>query len=408
MLKAFCKRRKGTLVLLGIALAVLAFAWIKIRAVPGTFQHVYAAPQPVAAEEGAQETNGGLREARLKTRELETELEGACEDATLYALAQPAAVSVPDGGKSASTRLVGVEESWFYLNSPVLLNGRLLYPDECIYGERVALVDEQLAVALFQYAEPLGEEIEVAGQRYRIVGVIKAGKRVGDQMDYSLYVPLRSLEETNVSLTALVYEARPVQGAGGWSAFQTASQKLGEGTTISLVKERMNAAMPMRMLFTLCGMAMALWGVRRMNRRSARFAAAYHDCLQTQYAAHLVGFAAVRLLLLALGYLACAAALAWLFTRLVEPVYTFPEWVPAVLVEPKDIQTAFWNVWQSSATVVEYRTPELLRLRFLREVMAWSCGAAALLLGSLAGAGSVLFKRPAPGEQPPAEGAERS
>lgn len=121
----------------------------------------------------------------------------------------------------------------------MLLNGRLLYPDRSIYGERVALVDEQLAVALFQYAEPLGEEIEVAGQRYRIVGVIKAGKRVGDQMDYSLYVPLRSLEETNVSLTALVYEARPVQGAGGWSAFQTAAQKLGDGTTISLLKERM-------------------------------------------------------------------------------------------------------------------------------------------------------------------------
>ena len=260
MLKAFCKRRKGTLVLLGIALAALAFVWIKIQAVPSTFQHVYAAPQPVAAEEGAQETNGGLREARLKTRELETELEGACEDATLYALAQPAAVSVPDGGKSASTRLVGVEESWFYLNSPVLLNGRLLYPDECIYGERVALVDEQLAVALFQYAEPLGEEIEVAGQRYRIVGVIKAGKRVGDQMDYSLYVPLRSLEETNVSLTALVYEARPVQGAGGWSAFQTAAQKLGDGTTISLIKERMNAAMPMRMLFTLLGI---WWDLRQ-------------------------------------------------------------------------------------------------------------------------------------------------
>ena len=34
MLKAFCKRRKGTLVLLGIALAVLAFVWIKIQAVP--------------------------------------------------------------------------------------------------------------------------------------------------------------------------------------------------------------------------------------------------------------------------------------------------------------------------------------------------------------------------------------
>ena len=123
----------------------------------------------------------------------------------------------------------------------------------------------------------------------------------------------------------------------------------------------------------------------------------------------LVGFAAGRLLLLALGYVACAAALAWLFTRLVEPVYTFPEWVPAVLVEPKDIQTAFWNVWQTSATVVEYRTPELLRLRFLREVMAWSCGACALLIGSLTGAASMLFKRPAPdGEQSSTECAERS
>lgn len=408
MLKAFCKRRKGTLVLLVIALAAMAFAWVNIQAVPGTFQHVYAAPQPAAAAEDEKETNSGLRDARLKTRELETELEGACEDMTLYALSQPASVSIPDGGKSVSARLVGVEESWFYLKSPVLLNGRQLYPDECVYGERVAMVDEQLAVALFQYAEPLGEEIEIGGQRYRIVGVIKAGKRVGDQMDYSLYVPLRSLEDTNVALTALVYEARPVQGAGGWSAFQAASQKLGDGTTISLVKERMNAAMPMRMLFTLCGMAMALWGVRWMNRRSARFAGAYRERLQTQYAARLMGFAVGRLVLLALGYLACAAALAWLFTQLVAPVYTFPEWVPAILVEPKDIQTAFWNVWQTSATVVEYRTPELLRLRFLREVMAWSCGAVALLLGSLAGAGGVLFKRSVPGEPSPAEGAEWS
>ncbi len=347
----------------------------------------------MAAEEGAQETNGGLREARLKTRELETELEGACEDATLYALAQPAAVSVPDGGKSASTRLVGVEESWFYLNSPVLLNGRLLYPDECIYGERVALVDEQLAVALFQYAEPLGEEIEVAGQRYRIVGVIKAGKRVGDQMDYSLYVPLRSLEATNVSLTALVYEARPVQGAGGWSAFQTAAQKLGDGTTISLIKERMNASMPMRMLFTLLGMALALWGVMVDEPPERALCLRLSRPLQTQYAARLVGFAAGLLLLLALGYVACAAAwpgcLPVWWSRCIPSRNGCPRcwWSPRISRPPSG------TCGQTSATVVEYRTPELLRLRFLREVMAWSCGACALLIGSLTAQAACFFKR---------------
>ena len=77
--------------------------------------------------------------------------------------------------------------------------------------------------------------------------------------------------------------------------------------------------------------------------------------------------------------------LARLFVLLVEPVYTFPEWVPAILVEPKDIQAAFWNVWQKPAAAAEWRTPELLRLRFYRELMGWSAGAAALLTGSLWG-----------------------
>lgn len=386
MLKAFCKRRKGTLVLLALALTVTAYAWMSIRAVPGTFQHVFPAPQAAAPAEGQQPVNSGLRDVRGRLKELDTELEGACEDGTLYAVAQPAAVSVPDTERSASTRLVGVEASWFYRHAPVLLNGRQLYPDECIYGQRVALLDEQLAVELFQYAEPLGEEIELAGETYRIVGVVKGGKRVGDQTEHSLYVPLRALESSSVTLNALVYEAYPVEGAGGWPAFQSAAKKLGEGTTISLPKERMNAAMPMRLLFGLCGMALALWGVRWMNRQSGRFARDYSARLETQYASRMLGFTAGRVLLLALGYAVCAAVLAWLFTKLVEPVYTFPEWVPAVLVEPKDIQTAFWNVWQTPAAVAEYRTPQLLRLRFFRELMGWACGAAGVLLGSLAGA----------------------
>ena len=78
---------------------------------------------------------------------------------------------------------------------------------------------------------------------------------------------------------------------------------------------------------------------------------------------------------------AVVAALAGLFVVLIQPVFTFPEWVPAVLVEPQDIAAAFWNVWQDTATVMELRTPEVLRSRFFSRLMGWACGFGALALG---------------------------
>ena len=389
MLKALWRKRRGTLVMLAILAAAMAWGWLAVRAVPDTFQHVWPAPAPVSAAEGEKPQNSWLRQTRYAAEGLSTPLDGACEGGALYAVAQPAAVGVEDG-KSVSARLVGVEKSYFQLHEPVLLNGRQLYPDECTYGERVAMVDEQLAVALFQYAEPLGEKLVLDGQAYRIVGVIKAGKQVGDGVDYALYVPLRALEKSGVTLTAMVYEARPVKGAGGWPVFQAEAAKLGEGTTVSLVKEKMNAAMPLRLLVCLCLGAAALYGVKGMNWA---FAARWRERIQEQYATRLLGWALWRCLLLLVGYAACAAALAGVFVKLVEPVYTFPEWVPAVLVEPKDIQTAFWNVWQTPATVAEYRMPQLIRLRFLRELLGWCAGLAGLLLGSLWGRLTAMLER---------------
>ena len=123
-----------------------------------------------------------------------------------------------------------------------------LYPDECTYGERVALLDEQLAVALFQYAEPLSEEIQIAGEKYRVIGIVRDHKRVGDQEEYSLYVPYRSLVCFHASvMSCVIFEGKPVKGAGGWAAFQSAAKQLSEsGSTHSLPKESMNGKMPLR------------------------------------------------------------------------------------------------------------------------------------------------------------------
>lgn len=46
MLKALWKKRRGTLAMLAVLAAILAWGWFAVRAVPDTFQHVWPASAP--------------------------------------------------------------------------------------------------------------------------------------------------------------------------------------------------------------------------------------------------------------------------------------------------------------------------------------------------------------------------
>ena len=86
------------------------------------------------------------------------------------------------------------------------------------------------------------------------------------------------------------------------------------------------------------------------------------------------------ILLFCLGYGGAAALAAMLMNYIIQPVYTFPEWIPAVLVEWEDIAAAFWKVWQTSATLRELRSPEILRLRYFTLLIQGCSAAAGVLL----------------------------
>lgn len=178
------------------------------------------------------------------------------------------------------------------------------------------------------------------------------------------------------------------------AAFQSAAKRFSEnGSTYSLPKESMNGKMPLRILLVAAGWVLTLYLIRILNRLFSRVCAAYRRKLRDEYANRLLGWLLLRAVGLLIGYAACVAALAGLFVVLIQPVFTFPEWVPAVLVEPQDIAAAFWNVWQDTATVMELRTPEVLRSRFFSRLMGWACGFGALALGCLWGGLRQEFNR---------------
>lgn len=395
------------LALLSLA-AALAALWL-LGGVPAHYQYLWPAPAPLAAAQSdATQTvrNAGLREARLRMDAFRETLSGACEPVTLFAVLDGVSVIADrDNAQAATARLEALNDGAFALKPLLLKGGRLLYPDEMRTGQRVALVDEKLAVALFNYAEPLERYLLLDGERYRIVGIVNDRRQVGDHSDYSLYIPYRAAENSGLTLTALCIQTQPVPGSGGWAAFESATAALGkQGTAISLTKERMNAVLPLRVVGCLFGFLALVFGLQVLAAQSVRLYRAFRLRLREQYALRLTPWLVLRALPLALGYALCAVAFARLFMVLVEPVYTFPEWIPKVLVEPNDIATAFWDVWQRQATVLTLRSPELLRAHFVRTLMGWACGTLALAGGLLAGRlGATLRGRFAP-PQPLPEG----
>lgn len=403
-MQAFMKRYRlwAPCVLGLLSLALALYALFSLAAVSGHYQYLWPAPAPVAVSGGnnagtgdsagsdtgkdAKTVNTGLREARQGMEALNEQLEGACEGTTLFAVADGASVIAKmDNATAITARVEAIDDGAYQLKPITLKSGRLIYSDELITGEHVAMVDEKLAVALFNYAEPTDRVLLLGDEKYRIVGIVNDAKRVGDHQEYTLYVPYRAVEKTSQVMDALCVETSPIRGAGGWSAFETATASLStRGTAISLPKEAMNAALPLRVLVCLFGMMAVLFAIRALSVQSMALYRGYRTRLQEQYAVRLLPWLAWRAVLLGLGYAACAVVFAQVFMVLVEPVYTFPEWIPTVLVEPKDISTAFWNVWQKQASLFELRSPELQRIRFFRSVMGWACGGLTLAGGMLA------------------------
>lgn len=243
--------------------------------------------------------------------------------------------------------------------------GRLMYPEELKRGDRVIVLDEQLALALFRVGDPIGREVRLGGENFRVIGVVRHQKRVGDSLNYGAYIPLNCATNMQLQLDVLQVEAAPRKGVGADVSFRTVVKAWYDGgTVINLSKEGTGAWLWLRVLGFVAGGLLLLRVIRGLNGSVKYFARETRRRLQSAYALRLSPWLAGRCLLYTAAYALCAGAAVVLMNFILYPVYVFPEWIPPVLIEWNDIGDTFWKVWQSAAPLRELRTPELLRLRF--------------------------------------------
>lgn len=325
-------------------------------------------------------------------RQLLTRIGNSAEDwqetYTAWALTsqnEAVSLSVENGGTATAT-LQGVWGNTAALPTMLARFGRTFYQEELTDGEKVMLLTEDLAIALFRTGDPVGRQVQVEGESYRVIGILRQSRTVGDHDEYTAYVPLLALDAAGYQTETLTLSARPVEGAGAATRFAKDMESLyAGGETHLLSKERTAALLPLRYLAVAVGLCAVFSLTRWCGKLAMKWYRAEKLRLESSYLPALLP----RMTLECLAMLGMAGALLlglWGLVQLaLEPVYTFPEWIPAVLVEWSDISETFWVNQTAANRVISLRTSQSLTLDFFRRAMTALCGLTALMLARFYG-----------------------
>ena len=369
-------------VLLAAFAAALAFGAYSVSQVGNHLQYLIAPPhklQTSGGEETPVKPNEPVAQWYAALKDVAEEWDSTMEAWTLGGVMENASLSAEGGGTQGRVTVMG--ENGTTLHPLQLRFGRNFFPEELRDGAHVIILDEQAALALFRISDPIDRKVTVQGVEYRVIGVARHRKQVGDLTDYGAYIPLMSVIDQDITLDALQVEAAPRTGVGASVSFSTVCGTWQQGgTVIDLGKEGMAATLWLRVLLCLAGATALLRLIGWLNGQARSYAKQYSQQLQVRYALSLMPQLAGMILLFCLGYGGAAALAAVLMNVIIQPVYTFPEWIPAVLVEWEDIAAAFWKVWQTSATLREMRSPEILRLRYFTLLIQGCSAATGVLL----------------------------
>lgn len=367
MKKRELSRGACLLLIVGLLAALLSMAFI--CAVPNSLQYAVAA-------------TGGEAELRrtVKIRNDAAEQLADCASAvTVGAVTETASVTAGDISKTAAVYAVG--EGWFEVYPVFMTEGRRLTETELRRGDCVALLDSELAFALFGSELPSDAQITIGEQEYRVTGTVRHRRSVGEAEQHCVYLPL--LSDAKARRDTLLIAAKPIANTGAHTMFESQMRSAwrSDGCFYNLQKEALRQMMLPRALLLVFGLGVILALLRGMNRLFSQKCAAYREKLRWNYFKDtlpaLLGTIGIGLA----GYAAILALLYGLFAFSIQPLTVFTEWVPENFVKWSSLRNVFWSLTTAAAKLVKVGTREMRRLQFWGGILRWSM--IAMLSGTL-------------------------
>ena len=377
------RTRYGAIFILIAGILLAGYSFLAARSEPDVLEYMFSAGKVSTTKDDAGvEAYSSDLDGQLKSfAKMPMYLEGAATAVTITGNAQKMEFT-NEYKKMVESPLVALGENAFDVLPRFLLSGRVFYPDELLKGAYTMLVDEEFALALFQMTNVVGREVILSDATYRIVGVLRHSRRVGEAGEFFAYIPLKMAHLNGIQLDTITLSAVPIQNAGAMATFDRAAKELSKtGTFYNAVREKTGATLMARLV--LCGFLFAV--LRRLLmclvRSVGRLKEVSTRRLEETYMVRVLPGVVVGILWRILAFAAIAGAAAYTFVFLVQPVYVFTDYIPAVLVEPEEIIKTFWGVQSQKAAGLVYRTVTAARMDFFAGLSWW--GSVMVLYGLL-------------------------
>ncbi len=367
------KIRKGPILLLILGLALLGYGLWGVWSAPDVLQYVVQAPSS-AAENRAAELD------RLIDRKEEAfkDITDIVTSSAIYAVAPGQPVSARE---QATALLLAVDKGYFEVFPAFLKEGRLIGDAECKGRQYVCVLDEKLAFELFRGEDALDRTVTLGGEEYRVIGVARHSRQIGQADDYRVWIPLRAA--ASQPLMTLNVAAQPLHSSGALIMFKNTVRTRWQdgGSVYALEKEATRRLILPRMVLLALGLYAVVWLYGWMGRRTAACAALLRRDLSQSYLRQIFFRVAGIVLLLALGYAAVTGLLYLLMAFAFRPLYTFTEWVPECIVEWSSLKSVFRGLVDEASALTSVSTIEMESLNYYGGFVRWGC--VALLVAAL-------------------------
>lgn len=365
------RRHRGAL-LLTLGLLLMLSGGFVLLTTPDLL--VYILPAPAATTEGG--------ELSALYEQGEEQLAAIADSFTAHAIGARAQGQNVSAGetKSVTATVYAVGAGYFDVVHETLAGGRLISETDVSRAQNVLVIEERAALTLFPGENPIGSEVSLAGETYEVVGVIRAGRRIGEVDGYVAYMPITAASRNALGMNTVECVAKGTDAVASAILMRdTLSSWQGGGSFYSLPKLKLGAVMPLRWVILAAGVLVLLGLLRRLNAVAWKRICGYAEALQTRYARTMLGGMAASFLLCAAGY-AALLALTWALASFsIQPLYVFTEWVPEVIVEISSLTSRFWSLNAQNAAAMRLVGRDVCRVELGQGLLRW--GLMAALLG---------------------------
>lgn len=136
------------------------------------------------------ENSRSRKDITFETAERLQELLHLAEDVSPDETFDIAKVAYKDEETNPTVRVVGSNQHYLSNNAYELKNGRNFSPGDLHYRRQFVIIGSSVRYNLFQTVYPVGKSIRIAGQRYRVIGVLKEkGSILGQSLDNFILLP---------------------------------------------------------------------------------------------------------------------------------------------------------------------------------------------------------------------------